>query len=124
MAVYQYPRATCDIDLLILSDQADAALNCVREIGFDVEALPMSFAGGAIQIKRISKFVPELQSHVPIDFLLVTPAIEEAWRTRRKVAWAGGELWTVSLEGLIALKKLRSSKQDIVDIEHLANYEE
>jgi hypothetical protein len=71
----------------------------------------MSFAGGAVEIRRISKLNPDSGDLLLLDLLLVTASLAEVWRTRREVDWEHGSLWVVSREGLIALKKLRSSGQ-------------
>ena len=54
-----------------------------------------------------------------LDLLLVTPTILPVWKSRREVAWEHGTLWVVSCDGLIALKSLRGSGQDLEDISRL-----
>ena len=54
-----------------------------------------------------------------IDLLLVTPAFQDVWDTRRQLQWKGRELWVVSPQGLIAMKRSRSSPIDLADIEKL-----
>ena len=54
-----------------------------------------------------------------LDLLLVTPAILPAWESRQEVAWEHGTLRVVSRDGLIALKSLRGSGQDLEDIMRL-----
>jgi hypothetical protein len=49
----------------------------------------------------------------------VTPALEEAWETRERVAWEHGEVPVVSRAGLISMKRLRGSGQDLDDIRTL-----
>jgi hypothetical protein len=58
-----------------------------------------------------------------LDMLLVTPAVEHVWQSRQRVQWRGGELTVVSPDGLIALKTLRLSKQDLADIARLRGEE-
>lgn len=120
MAVHGFPRATVDIDLLILADDAEAALGAAESLGYTLRAEPMSFSEGAVQIRRISKIESDTGEPIPIDFMLVTPAIAEVWNDRRKVAWEAGDLWVVSRAGMITLKELRGSKLDLADIEHLS----
>ena len=43
-------------------------------------------------------------------------AAAEAWAGRETVEWAGKRVSVVSRQGLIALKRLRSSAQDQADI--------
>src|SRR4029077_10211652 len=55
MAVHGYPRATVDIDLLVLVDDLARVDAAVRPLGFVVPAEPMTFKGGAVEIRRVSK---------------------------------------------------------------------
>ena len=119
MAVHGYPRATVDIDLLVLADDVDRALAAAEALGYSSRAEAMSFAGGAIEIRRVSKVDPDTGDPIPLDFLVVTPAIDAVWTGRQKLKWEAGNLWVTSREGLIALKELRGSKQDLADIERL-----
>ena len=51
--------------------------------------------------------------------LLVTPEIKEVRETGKILTWDRGHLPVVSVKGLIELKSLRSSGQDMDDIENL-----
>ena len=79
----------------------------------------MSFANGAIEIRRVSKIDRSAGDLISLDLLLVTPEIQGVWDTRQEGKWEGGKLSVVTREGLIRLKKLRSSNQDLADIEQL-----
>lgn len=79
----------------------------------------MTFSGKAIEIHRTSKIEQDSGDVLMIDFLLVTPRIMSAWKTKIEVEWENGRLWVVSREGLIELKSLRGSNQDLDDIEQL-----
>ncbi len=120
MAVHGYPRATVDIDLLILAKDADSALAAAESLGYAFRAQPMTFSDGDVEIRRASKIDPDTGEAIPLDFLLITPATVGVWNDRRKVSWEAGDLWVASREGMIALKRLRGSKQDLADIEHLS----
>ena len=55
-----------------------------------------------------------------LDCLLTThPTIAEAWRGRVRVPFEDRAVWVVSIEGLIALKRLRGSPLDLLDIQAL-----
>jgi hypothetical protein len=54
-----------------------------------------------------------------VDFLLVTAELREIWDSRQVLEWKDGVLPVVSREGLIRLKELRGSSQDLADIERL-----
>ncbi len=119
MAVHGLPRATIDMDLLIRVESLDEVLAVARELGYTLPAKPMTFAGGDVEIHRRSKPDPDGGDVVMIDLLLVTPAVDQVWKQREEVVWQEGRLSVVSREGLIALKTLRSSSQDLADIERL-----
>ena len=119
MAVYGTPRATVDIDLLLLDESVRQALTVVRELGYTIEAAPMVFADGVIRIQRVSKIDRESRDVLTLDLLIVTPQIADVWQGRRQAEWEDGTLWVVSREGLVALKRLRGSDQDLADIERL-----
>ena len=44
MAVHGLPRATVDIDLLILAERLEDAKSVVRSLGYTIEAQPMTFS--------------------------------------------------------------------------------
>ena len=119
MAVHGLPRATVDIDLLILAERLEEAKSVVRSLGYNIEAQPMTFHKGAIEIRRLSKIDPSDGDLLMVDFLLVTPAFEAAWDNRIRVASPKGSVSVVSREGLIVLKSFRRSGQDMADIERL-----
>lgn len=124
LAVYGRPRATVDIDLLTPPGSVDAALLALRPLGFDIASLPMVFANGAVEIRRVSKVDADADDVLSVDLLIVTPALSAVWETRRTVSWEGRALPVVSREGLIALKELRGSGQDRDDIENLRGIDE
>ena len=116
MAIYNRPRATVDIDLLILSESFDLARPVAPELGYEIRGLDMTFANAAIDIRRVSKTDPASGQVPSLNLLLVTPAIERVWNSRVEAAWEHGMLSVVSLEGLIELKSLRGNAQDLADI--------
>ena len=119
MAIHGRARATVDIDLLLLSESLEAAKDVARELGYNIRGLDMSFAKGAIEIRRLSKIDSQSGQVLSLVFLLVTPQIQGIWDRRVKAEWQEGTISVVSREGLIALKSLRNSVQDQADIEVL-----
>jgi hypothetical protein len=122
VGIHGYPRATVDIDLLVRPEDEERIYVAVEPLGFKFRARPMHFAGGAMQIRRVTKIDADGEA-LMLDLLLVTPASEEVWRTRQEVSWRGQLISVVSPAGLIALKSSRSSKQDLADIERLQSGE-
>src|SRR5450432_3154182 len=111
MAVHGYPRATVDIDIVAMGSDLNRVEAAVRPMGFTIAAAPMTFRGGSVEIRHLTKIHTSGQI-LSLDVLLVTPAIEEAWNTRQALTWAFGNICVVSPEGLIALKSLRGSGRD------------
>jgi hypothetical protein len=117
MAVYGLARTTVDIDLLIPWEVLDDVLMIAKSLGYNIRGKDMSFAHA--EIRRVSKIDPDDGELLSLDLLLVTPNMVETWESRIEAEWEGGKLSVVSANGLIALKQLRGSAQDLVDIEAL-----
>ena len=119
LAIYDHPRATVDIDLLILSESLNGVIEIARTLDYTIRGLDMTFSGGAVEIRRVSKIDRETGIVLSLDMLLVTDEIREWWESRVQASWEGGKLSVVSREGLIALKKLSGRPQDLADISAL-----
>lgn len=121
MTIHGCPRATIDIDLMVLADDLDEAWKIAVNLGYDIEGRPLHFHDGAIEIRRISKLDAETKVLFTIDFLLVTEPTRQIWRDRETIEWEHGTISTVSREGLIQLKRISGRLQDLADIERLEN---
>jgi hypothetical protein len=119
MAVHQRPRFTIDIDLLIQEESLPKTIDVARGLGYNIRGTDLSFANGAVEIRRISKIDPDSGDLLTLDLLLVTPEIRIAWDSRVQALWEGGTLSVVSPAGLIAMKQLRRSGIDMDDIKAL-----
>lgn len=119
LSVYCEPRATVDIDLLILPEDYERAKEAAHALGYTIEGPPMTFVHGAIEIRRLSKIEPESGDSLPLDLLLVSPEIVDVWDSRSRIQIEEGEIWVVSRLGLIAMKSLRQNAQDLADIGRL-----
>ena len=82
MTIHGCPRATMDIDVMVLPDDLAQAWQVALDLGYSVEGLPLNFHDGAVEIKRISKIDGETKILFTIDFLLVTEATQQIWRDR------------------------------------------
>ena len=121
LGVHGLARATIDIDLLVRLDSLDQVLAIAQSLGYNIRGKDMSFASGDVEIRRVSKIDPEDGELLSLDLVLVTPAVRESWESRVQAEWEGGKLSVVSANGLIALKRLRNSDQDLVDINALTS---
>ena len=123
MAIHGLPRATVDIDLLVLTEDLEKVWKTANNLGYDVEGLPLHFHDGAIEIRRISKTDKQSKRLFTLDFLLVTEALKEVWKNRELIEWEDGKIWTVSREGLILLKIISGREQDLLDTKKLQEVE-
>ena len=119
MAVHGSPRATIDIDLLIEPSSLERLIEIATQLGYTIRGKDLQFVNGAIEIRRVSKIEPTSGDLLSLDLLLVTPEVLKVWRSRITVNWEGGNLSVVSRDGLVELKKLRGSGQDLDDIKNL-----
>ena len=120
MAVHKRPRMTIDIDILIPPKFLERVIPIASELGYNIRGNDLSFAQGAVEIRRVSKIDADSGDLLSLDFLLVTPQLQGVWASRVISEWEGGTFTVVSRDGLIAMKQLRMSGQDLDDIEALA----
>lgn len=120
LMIYQRPRATVDIDLILPPEATDSCATALNPLGFRPHPHPMRFEPAGIEVLRFYKLDPGGPDVLTLDCLLTTQAtVAQAWHGRVRVPFEAGSAWVVSLTGLIALKRLRGSPMDLVDIEAL-----
>ena len=118
VSVYATPRATEDIDILISSGDAERAILALSPLGFRAPGPPFAVAGGRLRIVRLLKF--EGGDLLPLDLLApVDPALAPLLSDRVVHDLGGRPVAVVGLGSLRALKRLRRSPQDMVDLEAL-----
>ena len=118
MSIHAHPRATIDIDLLAPPDAVAKIVDALAPHGFvRRERMPTRLAEGAVVMHRLAKIVAGDPDVLVLDVIEVRPgATEDAWQTRTSAEWEGHSVTVVSRAGLIGLKRLRGSPQDIADI--------
>ena len=121
MSIHARPRATVDIDLLAPGDAIPALVAAIAPLGFaQREREPTRLAGGEVLMHRLTKVVPGDPEVLVLDIIEVHgAAITRIWESRGSMEWQGGVVPVVSREGLIAMKRLRGSPQDLTDIQTL-----
>ena len=124
MGVHGFARTTIDIDMLIPADSLDIVTTIAENLGYTIRGKNLSLKDGTIEIRRVSKIDSETGDLLPLDFLLVTPQLRAIWNSRIKAEWEGGRLSVVTRDGLVELKQLRNSSQDIADIQALTGGEQ
>jgi len=119
-SLYARPRATMDIDLVIKSDDWKNVHSAMKSLGYMESALPMTFVGGQVKMRRLTRVEKGKTDLIVVDFLLAKSGVVKKILSERVAKqWEGGKIWLVSRKGLVRLKQLRSSKQDKLDIEEL-----
>ena len=89
IAIYAKPRATLDIDMMILPDFLSKTKIVLQKIGYTMSSAPMKFNQGAVIIHRLSKADKKSGEYFIVDLLLATPETRQAWETRLTVDWKG-----------------------------------
>jgi hypothetical protein len=107
MAIHGFVRATVDLDLLVKPEDVDVIEETVASLGYIIEP------------QRLSKIDPIDGDAMTLDLFLVTSESRKAWESRQVISWCKKPLPVVSRDGLIALKRLRASAYDLVDIDRL-----
>jgi hypothetical protein len=118
-AIHARPRATIDVDLLLPRGQVQGAKQVARKQGYLIEAGPLVIRKDVIEIHRLSKPDPETGDLLSLDLIIVTPELAPVWETRERIGWEHGTVSVVSRAGLVTMKRLRSSGQDLDDIRML-----
>lgn len=120
MAIHGHPRATQDIDILIREENLNEVLEVAKSVGFWIPSGRMPLKAKtllAMEIYRVSKAVDE--KLIPLDLMLVSPALEEVWNGRLSGQIGEVECTVVSTDGLIRMKEIAARTQDLADIEKL-----
>ena len=118
MSIHARPRATIDVDLLAPPAAVASIAEALAPHGFARrEPAPTQLAGGDVVMHRLTKIVPGDPEVLMLDVIEARPGpTERAWGTRMDVEWEGHPVTVVSRAGLIELKRLRGSAQDMADI--------
>ena len=119
-AIHVQPRATVDMDFLIRDADLPRCKQILMGMGYTPHPKPTVFAGGAVLIQRLWKPQEQGGDVLTVDLLLANDeAMPGVWESREEMRWEDISVWVVSRDGLVVLKGLRVSKQDIADMERL-----
>ncbi|MDB4961711.1 MAG: hypothetical protein JWP01_1710 [Myxococcales bacterium] len=127
VGVHGLPRATKDIDLLVMREDVPRVLEVAKRLGFDVPSRRMIFRAGKPdqhEMQRVSKLESGTDLLVSLDLLIVGPVHQAVWDTRTEVPWREATLWVVSREGLATMKRFAGRPQDLADISRLEGHDD
>jgi hypothetical protein len=121
MSIHARPRATIDVDLLVPAEAIAALVDALAPLGYRRrESAPTRLAGGQVVMHWLTKIVTGDPDVMVLDVIEVRPGVtSQAWDSRVTAHWEKGDVTVVSRQGLIALKRLRGSPQDVADIRSL-----
>ena len=120
VVLHGFPRATKDIDLLILPENLDSVRAALRPAGYILEAAPMTFQRGKPEEQRIHRVSRvENREIITVDLLLVGPFLTDVWEAREAFDVNGVRLVAASRAGLLKMKRSAGRPQDIADVERL-----
>jgi hypothetical protein len=117
MAMHGWPRATLDIDLLVEEQSLPLIREMAKKLGYRHESGFATFSEGRVKLFRLVKLDGE--EFLPLDILLVTPDLKDAWNTRQQIDSDSGPISVVSTSGLIQMKTMRGNGTDQEDIRKL-----
>lgn len=119
-AIHVRPRAAVDMDFLIQAVDLGRCQHVLIGMGYTPHPKPMTFGGGAVAIQRLWK-PQEKGGDVLTAYLLIVndEVMPGVWEGREEMRWEGLPVRVVSRDGLITLKRLRGSNQDLADIDGL-----
>ena len=123
LAAHGIVRATEDIDVIAEEGSLPRIRDAIARLGFRAHRRVMVFKSGRVRIQRFIKLQPKEGEPLILDVLSVTEATRPAWETRKPLETGFGAVPVVSRAGLIQLKSLRASGQDLDDIEQLKRHE-
>lgn len=118
--VHGHVRATTDLDFMISESDRERVLDVLRPLGYRFVAGPIPFDSGTPKervLHRASRIDGE--EMLTVDLLVVTPVLEDVWRSREIFEWEGRRVTVVSLEGLTKMKRMAGRHQDLADLENL-----
>lgn len=119
LAAYGIVRATVDIDFLAEETSLPKIEQALTGLGFRRESKPLRFQQEQLIMERFFKPDAESEEFLVVDVLLVGELTRKAWDSRRVLKTNLGLVKVVSPGGLIEMKSLRGSGQDLDDIKRL-----
>src|SRR5512138_2163177 len=79
MAVHGRPRATMDIDLIVVERDIDAALTTARSLGYCMPGAAMPAAQGRLRIQRVVLVDEAGKDLLPLDLMTGDAALSGVW---------------------------------------------
>lgn len=117
-SIYVQPRATEDLDFLILPEDWERCIAALASRGWRDFSGPIDLS--KIRIRRLTKFIQE--DAIVCDFLLADGGLREEIAKGSRFTIGGGQVLLAPPEVIIELKRRRMSEKDRGDIEGLEKF--
>ncbi len=118
--IHGYPRSTRDIDLLIREEDLERARKALESAGYSLPSGMLPFDVGKRTERRVFRVTKARESDcMTLDLMLVSPFLEDVWKSRQKYLIDGRTLCVVSREGLAKMKRAAGRPQDRADLSQL-----
>ena len=119
--IYGADRFTKDIDLLIAPEDMEAALEAARACGFNSDSGIIPLGGGRYRMHRVVKLEEGWEEPLPLGLMIADGGTyASAYASRRPVQHEDDELWLVTVDRLIEMKRESARPIDQQDIERLS----
>jgi len=120
VGLYGESRATIDIDVVVHPEDLEKIIEVLAKKEFAKYSDPMPLEKGLMSIQRLLKFGEGEPEVLMLDLCMPDKKThEEVWQGWIKMDVEGVDIWVVSKEGLIEMKRSRSSEKDVADIKAL-----
>ncbi len=97
-----------------------AAQVALGRAGFTLTAGPIPLASSPPHPQRLFRATKVSgTSHVSVDLLEVSESSANAFRERQSVPYKNSTLWTVTVSGLLDMKRTSTRLKDLADVEML-----
>jgi len=120
VAIHGFPRATVDIDIMVLEEDIPRIEALVAPMGFDISAGVIPIKSGTPQEQRVAR-VTKIQDgdFLTLDLMIVTPILKEIWDERISLKLDDIDVPIVSRNGLIQMKRWAGRPKDFIDLSEL-----
>lgn len=117
VGIYSEPRATIDIDLVVEPSQLEKIIEVLSKVGFEKFSAPMPLDKGKMNIQRLVKLEKGEPEVLILDLCMPDKnEYPQVWKDWNRSLVEEMEIWVISRQGLIAMKRSRSSEKDLADI--------
>ena len=94
--IHGHVRSTNDINLLVREEDVGQVLSLLQSLNFDFTSGPVPFQAETAKERKLYR-ATQIQdaAAVTVDVLVITPVLEDVWRSRETFAWMNREVTAV-----------------------------